>query len=583
MLGELLLLMVAAWIGGTLVARRGYPAVLGEIMAGILLGPPLLGWLTAGVEAHALAEVGVAVMMLYVGMEIDPDELRKASLGALASTLGGFLLPAALTAWFVLMWGGSSTAAAMVGLAAGVTSLATKSRILADLQILDTRIAHVMMAGALITDTLVLVLFAGIEGFADLGRPDFLGILGVVVRSVLFFAVIGYVGIRVFPRLAGWLVARGFATRTGLFTIVLLIALGFGELAELAGLHAVLGSFFAGLFLREGMFGPRISKELMEVVRDASVGFLAPIFFVISGFEVDLGVFVEAPFLLFGVVGLAIVGKVIGTAVAYALAGYPWREGIAIAAGMNDRGAVEIILAGIALEGGLIDRTVYSVLVFMAIFTTATVPVTLSLARRWLERRGELVRARANEDIVVLGAGPLARRVARMLTGGRTLSVVDLSSHRCAEALAQGLEAVWGDAGDAEVLARAGVARAGTVIGLIPNPTANGAALATARAVFDAPLLLASVRPDDVRAITSLGADTAFAVPIDLEDWDLAVEEGRVEQVEIEVTRALRGADLATPDTLLVGVRREGLVQPVGALTPLVKGDVVAALRRTAT
>ena len=158
---NLLLVLIAAFAGGRIAVRVGYPAVLGEIIMGIALGPPLLGLLHASDALMVLADLGVLLMMMFVGMEVDLKELRRSSKGGLYAALGGFIIPFALGVAVLLLWGEPLIAALFVGVAMGVTSLATKSRILTDLGILDTRIASVMMAGALVADTLSLLFFRG--------------------------------------------------------------------------------------------------------------------------------------------------------------------------------------------------------------------------------------------------------------------------------------------------------------------------------------------------------------------------------------------------------------------------------------
>ncbi|WP_272481682.1 cation:proton antiporter, partial [Rhodothermus marinus] len=149
-------------------------------------------------------------------------------------------------------------------------------------------------------------------------------------------------------------------------------------------------------------------------MRDVSLGFLAPIFFVTAGFEVTFDVFQQHPILLAGVIAAATVAKIVGTALFYLPTGYGWREGVVIGAGMNGRGAVEIIIAQIGLSMGIIDATIFSILVFMAIFTTATVPVLLKLGVDWLKRRNELVRSdHERRGVLIIGAGATARALGR--------------------------------------------------------------------------------------------------------------------------------------------------------------------------
>ena len=179
---------------------------------------------------------------------------------------------------------------------------------------------------------------------------DVVGILWLVLRVALFFAASWVLGLYVFPPLYRWLRRRNLVGRTFHATLALIIALAFAELAELAGLHGILGAFLAGLFLREAISERRLSHELTELVRDVSIGFLAPIFFLTVGFEVSFGVLQTSLGLLLTVIVVATVGKIVGTLLFYVWSGGAWREGLVIGMGMNDRGAVEIILAGIALR-----------------------------------------------------------------------------------------------------------------------------------------------------------------------------------------------------------------------------------------
>ena len=165
--GELLTLALvfgAALFGGRTATKLGYPSILGELAAGILLGPPLLGLLNGSEALSILGETGVLLMMLYIGMHLDLGDLARASRPGLMAALGGFLVPAALGLGLMLLLEYSGLEALFVGLAMGVTSLATKSRILSDLRILDTRVAYVLMAAALVSDLIVLVVFAAVIG-----------------------------------------------------------------------------------------------------------------------------------------------------------------------------------------------------------------------------------------------------------------------------------------------------------------------------------------------------------------------------------------------------------------------------------
>jgi Kef-type K+ transport system membrane component KefB/Trk K+ transport system NAD-binding subunit len=538
---NLLLVLLSAWIAGNLVSRLGYPSIFGELAAGIVLGPPLLGLLHSSEALNVLAELGVLLMMLYIGMEIDPKELFKASWGGMLAALGGFFTPFALVYLVVVTLGGTVAAGLFVGIAAGVTSLATKSRILVDLKLLDTRVAHVLMAGALISDTLALLVFAVIIGLFDASGLSVEGIVLVAGRAILFFGVVSFLGLKLFPPLWRRLNRAGLTGRTFNATLVLLLALLFAEFAELAGLHAILGAFLAGLFLREGtVLEPRLSHQLNELVHDVSLGFLAPIFFVTAGFHVSLRVFQsELLVLLVAVTLVATVGKIVGTALFYLPSGNGWREGLTVGAGMNGRGAVEIIIAGVGLELGVISAEIFSILVFMAIFTTATVPLLLKWTTDWLDSRGELVRAQdQRQGTLIMSAAPTARLLASALAKSEPVWLIDKNQYNCSVAEESGLNTICGDALDEEILEQANAAGLRRFLAITPNPEANVLAAQLARDVFLVPevRVLLSNGDDSLHAVVEKSGIESIGVDWhEITEWDRRIEAGEVTTVVMDV------------------------------------------------
>lgn len=583
---NLLLVLLSAWIAGNLVSRLGYPSIFGELAAGIVLGPPLLGLLHASEALDVLAEVGVLLMMLYIGMEIDPKELFKASWGGMLAAIGGFITPFALAYLVVVALGGTVAAGLFVGIAAGVTSLATKSRILVDLKLLDTRIAHVLMAGALISDTLALLVFAVIIGLFDATGLSVEGVALVALRAVLFFGVVTFLGLKLFPPLWRRLTRAGLTGRTFNATLILLIALLFAEFAELAGLHAILGAFLAGLFLREGtVLEPRLSRELNELVHDISIGFLAPIFFVTAGFHVSLNVFQSDLLLLLAVTAVATLGKIFGTALFYLPSGHGWREGLTVGAGMNGRGAVEIIIAGVGLELGVISSEIFSILVFMAIFTTATVPILLKWTTDWLDSRGELVRARdLRQGTLIMSAAPTARLLARTLADTEPVWLVDKNQYNCAVAEREGLNAICGDALDEEVLEQAQARQSRRFLAITPNAEVNVLAAQLARDAFMVPevQVLLSGEEDSLHAVVAKsGIETIAADWHEITEWDQWVAAGEVTTLDLSLDEPAAAADSLRDDgrTFPIVLTRNGQHIPFPPLAALSDGDRLIALR----
>jgi hypothetical protein len=382
---------------------------------------------------------------------------------------------------------------------------------------------------------------------------------------------------------------RGVGGRTFHLTLALLIGLAFAEGAELAGLHGILGAFVAGMFLRESIRVRRLSSDVTNLVGDVSLGFLAPVFFVTAGFEVSFSVFRDDLALLLVVIAVATIGKIVGTVLFYLPSGYGWREATVVGFGMNDRGAVEIIIAGIGLQQGIIGQDIFSILVFMAIFTTATVPVMLKWGVAWLERHDALVRTDlAGLPAIVVGGGALARLLAVRLALSRTVTVIDLNPVNVAHARDLGLKAVQGDALDASVLAAAGAGQSGTVVAMTPNPAVNVLVAQQARETFLVAQVRALMLPDSDGGLFDVlekqGSKPLFGAPIDYARWERVATDGGERAIAsfdpIRARDELVGADpdVGTREALPLLVRRGGVERLFGDLDTVRVDDEILAL-----
>tara|TARA_R110000868_G_scaffold18840_5_gene82069 strand:+ start:11795 stop:13546 length:1752 start_codon:yes stop_codon:yes gene_type:complete len=538
------MVLLAAWLGGILAKRIGFPGILGELLIGIVLGPALFGILETSDALNILAEVGILFLMAYIGMEINFKDLGKASWAGLLAAIGGFVVPFALGYYTILYFEGTQIAALFVGIAVGVTSLATKSRILVDLKLLDTRIAYVLMAGALISDTLALIIFAGIIGFVDAGSVDSISLAWVAAKAILFFTFAGLIGIYIFPLLGKLLVKTKLTSRTFLFSILVIIVLSFSELAELAGLHGILGAFMAGLFIRDGIFSRQVLKEVIGVFHDISIGFLAPIFFVTAGFHVTLEVFQTDLALLIWIITGAVIGKILGTTLFYLPSGYGWREGFTIGTGMNGRGAVEIIIAGIGLKMNIISQEIFSILVFMAISTTLTVPILLTWTTNWLKKRGELVKQDARNGYLILGANPLGLYISKQLAERNEVILIDSNKDLVHEANLQGVKAIYGNGLKEDAFEAAGALSKNTFIALTGNSEINLLSAQLAYNSFYIPNRIVLVSPVEEGAglnlLEHMDASSMFANKTDIVPWSYKISTNdfveNIEKVDKEIT-----------------------------------------------
>ena len=588
--GALLAVLLAAWGAGWVATKVGYPAVLGELLAGIVLGPPLLGLLTDGAGLDVVGELGVILMMLWIGTEIDLKNLRRASKAGLYAAIGGFVVPFAGGLLVMRLFGFDWIAAIFVGAAVGVTSLATKSRILADLRLFDTRIAYVLMAAALLSDTATLVVFAGVLSFGAEGASGVSAATGVLVQVLLFFAIAAAAAAAA-PHVGRWTRERLGADGPHWGLVVLLtMGLAGAGLAEVLGLHAILGSFVAGMVARQGMLSERTERQSAELLERLSVGILAPVFFTTAGFAIDLSAVAANLPLVIAVIAVATFGKILGTSMAYWPTGHGWREGVVVGAAMNGRGAVEIVVAGIGMEQGLITTEVFTVLVVMAVLTTASVPVMLKVGVEWLRARGELADAgSARRGVLIIGASALGRAWAQALGDGRRVTLIDNNGHRVRQARALGLEAVEGDATDVEALEDARADQAELVLALTPNFEVNLLGAKVAREEFgvrEARVAMgASPHPSADALLARYGVVPIGEHPLDVDRWSalLATDEACTTTVRVtadgaaDLEERLRSGRAGLP----VVVARGDELRPFPLIDRLRDGDRVTVVVRT--
>jgi Na+:H+ antiporter len=398
-LGGLAIILAAAKLGGDLATRARQPAVLGELIAGVILGNLGLMGITGlqGLESNetleALAQIGVILLLFEVGLESTVrDMLKVGATAVLVATLG-------VVAPFVLGWlvgalllpGESWYAHAFLGATLTATSVGITARVLKDLDKSTTPEARVILGAAVVDDVLGLVILAVLSGViaaANAGRPMAFGSVGLIVaKAVLFLGLALALGQVVSPRLFGF--ASRLHGRGVLLATALVFCFALSYVAALIGLAAIVGAYAAGLILEDVHYRPfteRGERELEELLQPIGT-FLVPLFFVLMGMRVDLTAFAHSEIL--GLAALLTVAAIAGKQ-ACALGALGGKlDRLTIGLGMIPRGEVGLIFANIGLGltiGGtpVIDRSTYSAVVIMVIVTTLVTPPAL----RWsLERR----------------------------------------------------------------------------------------------------------------------------------------------------------------------------------------------------
>jgi Kef-type K+ transport system membrane component KefB len=399
----LLVVLVAAKLGGELAVRLGQPAVLGELLAGVVLGNlPLVG--VAGLEPlwanptlDMLARLGVLVLLFEVGLESTVGQMMKVGGPSLLVATLGVITPFGL-GWATSAWllpGHGMFAHAFVGATLCATSVGITARVFQDLGRLKTPEARIILGAAVIDDVMGLVVLAAVSGAivaAGSGEAFSYGSIAlIVIKAIAFLAGGLLIGVKLSPKLfhlASRLQARGVLLALGLAWCFLL-----SWLADRIGLAPIVGAFAAGLILEDlhyRAFVDRGEHGLEELIRPISA-FLAPIFFVLMGIRTDLRAF-AAP----GVLLLALVLTVAAVVGKQACSLGVWRPGVdrlTVGLGMIPRGEVGLIFAniglGLTLNGQpVVSRNTFSALVVMVIVTTLITPVALKLSFRHRPQEG---------------------------------------------------------------------------------------------------------------------------------------------------------------------------------------------------
>jgi Kef-type K+ transport system membrane component KefB len=394
----LLILLFVSRTFGAVAHGLGQPTLVGELIAGIAIGLALHatgfdllegGALVDNEVFTVLTDLGIFFLMLLAGLELRPDELREASVSAVAIAVVGMVLP--LAAGFALGWWMLPESdlhfaqSLFLGTALAVTAVPVAARVLIDLGRLDTPVGRAIISAAVIDDVLSLILLAMLTGLLETGTfPGLLGLGELLGKVAAFFLLAWLAGRYVIPPM-GRAIRRIGAEEVEISTL-LVIGFGYAYLAEALGLHFIVGAFFAGLYFRRRTVGPENYAEVKKRITGLTTGFLAPLFFVSIGLHVAPGAVLEVPLFVIGLTALAFLAKLVGAGVPAAMAGYSRRDATAIGVGMSGRGAVELIIADIALRAGLfsmpeppppIIANLFSAVVIMAIITTIATPILL--------------------------------------------------------------------------------------------------------------------------------------------------------------------------------------------------------------
>ena len=396
------ILLFAARLCAEIAERLGQPGVLGEILAGVLLGPSGLAglvpafrpWIMPETQGPALIEAlalpGAMFLLLIIGLELDPALIRRHARRALGASLGGLLLTFALG----LLLGQSLPDRMLAGpdqrlvfslflaTSMSITAIAVLARVLFDLGLTRRSIGQSMMAAAMIDDTVSWLLLGLVVGLADANAPGPATSLFYSALRLGGFLVFAFVVARPVLKIAVRFLQERMVAPHRQTAFVVLIAFVFGAIAHGLHLEAILGAFVAGI-----VFGriPYLSSGVRHGLQSMSFGVLTPIFFATIGLKADVRAVLTFEYLpvLAAVIATACAGKICGVFIGARLLGrVPTMEALAMGFGLNSRGAVEIVIASIGLSIGVLTGQMFTIIVIMAIFTSVISPALLRRAMR---------------------------------------------------------------------------------------------------------------------------------------------------------------------------------------------------------
>ncbi len=410
----LLILFVVARLAGEAMEQVGQSPMIGEVLAGIAIGPAVLGWIDPnplvepGVSLGIVAQLGVLVLVLLAGIEVGREGLHLAfqERGAVVA-VASFVLPFALGYAFGLALGLTFPQSLFLGTALAVTALPISVRILMDLNLLHSRVGRAIVSAALVNDLVAFALFGLVVQFHRVGgtSPDPWTTGYVLATILLFIGLVVLVSVvlkrAMRPAAPGVskmqaLIERLRGQERGM-AVSIIIALSLGAAAEAVGIHFAIGVFYGGILLGPSLLGESRFVRIRSAVSVVTFGFFAPIFFAVVGLNFTFSL--SSWPLIVAVTAVAFVGKLLGGI----LGGYPvgFRGGplLALGVGLNARGMMELLLAQVALSTGIIGADLYSALIVMTLVTTFTTPPLLKRIMRGFRARDVLpeIATRAKE------------------------------------------------------------------------------------------------------------------------------------------------------------------------------------------
>jgi Kef-type K+ transport system membrane component KefB/nucleotide-binding universal stress UspA family protein len=407
-IAQILALMIVGRLLGEAMLRMGQPAVMGQLIAGLMLGPSLFGLLLPDLQhmlfpknpdqkamIDAISQFGILLLLLLTGMETDLKLVRQTGRAAVFASLMGILIPFACGVALGEMLpdsmlpdpGKRLITSLFLGTALSIASVKIVAMVVREMNFMRRIVGQVILASAIIDDSVGWIIVSIIFSLALHGAIDPWSLAQSVIGTFLFMAASLTVGRRVVFFIIRWVndnFVSDFAVITAILVIMGLMAL----ITHTIGVHTVLGAFVSGILIGES---PILTRHIDEQLRGLIMAFFAPVFFGIAGLSADLTILGDPKIALLtsGLILIASIGKFGGAFIGAELGGLTRREGFALACGMNARGSTEVIIATVGLSMGALNQNLFTMIVAMAVITTMAMPPTLRWALSRIPMRKE--------------------------------------------------------------------------------------------------------------------------------------------------------------------------------------------------
>jgi Kef-type K+ transport system membrane component KefB/nucleotide-binding universal stress UspA family protein len=428
--GQIAVLLLVGRVLGEAMLRLKQPAVMGQLIAGLLLGPSVLGALAPAFQ-HALfpaakeqkamidavAQFGILMLLLLTGMETDLKIARQSGRASVFASLTGIAVPFLCGVALGETLPDSMLAdpskrlitSLFLGTALSIASLKIVATVIREMNFMRRTVGQVILASAIIDDTVGWIIVAIILSLAEQGHVDAFSLARSVLGTLAFMGLSLTIGRRVVFAIIRW-VNDNLVSDFAVITAILLIMCGMAAITDLIGVHTVLGAFVAGILVGES---PILSKHIDEQLRGLIIAFFMPVFFGIAGLSADLTVLKDPTLLALtaALIAIASLGKFSGAFLGGALGGLNLRESLALGTGMNARGSTEVIVATIGLSMGALSQNLYTMIVTMAVVTTTAMPPTLRWALARLPMRKDEKQRLEREELEAKGFVPKLERL----------------------------------------------------------------------------------------------------------------------------------------------------------------------------